>query len=71
MGMYASGPYVEDMKMTGLLATCVIEAAQKKYMGSKYDGAYLCEMDGHTLLEGGFVKLQRDEVEAVIFLMHG
>ena len=65
MGMYAHGPYVEDMKMTGLLATCVIEAAGKWGGEDEFQGVEL--KDG--LLAGGVVSLKREEVRCVVTLM--
>ena len=66
MGMYSHGPYIDNVKMSGLLATCVIEAAQRKYMGHTYAGVWLTD-DG--LIDGGVVTLKRDEVNAVVTLM--
>ena len=63
MGMYAHGPYVEDMKMSGLLATCVIEAT--KVYELPFEGVEI--EDG--LLAGGVVSLKREEVRCVVTLM--
>jgi hypothetical protein len=63
MGMYAHGPYVEDMKMSGLLATCVIEAT--KVYDEPFEGVEVVD----DLLAGGVVSLTREEVRCVVTLM--
>lgn len=65
MGMYAHGDYVEDMKMSGLLASCVIEAKQRNFMGADWAGVELQD----NLLAGGSVSLTRKEVQYVLYLM--
>ena len=61
--MYAHGPYVEDMKMGGLLATCVIEAT--KVYELPFEGVEIED----DLLAGGVVSLKREEVRCVVTLM--
>jgi hypothetical protein len=68
MGMYASGPYVEDMKLNGLVAEAIMEAKQRQYWGHTYAGVETEMYKGRELF-GSVVTLTRDEVRAVVALM--
>jgi len=67
MGMYCE-VYGREVKMGGLLATAVVEAASG--LGKHaYEGVALIEVDGDFFLDGGVVALTRPEVEEVVRIM--